>query len=211
MNNLKELLEQVRLAPDPESDESLLTELGTALWRRGFVDTDKRPTAEELLTAHVLKSECELCEAHAAAAAQLPGVLCPNPRCSGVICGKDLLLDLALLPLAIGQGYDSDRMELALIGTCSFCLQTFALTPERVIWNANHDVYYTGGKKFTPGSHDFGLDKKLGLLVREKINQWITRRDAGEVNLGSMELSIWVRHAIQQVIAEYLVEWGLKR
>ena len=111
------------------------------------------------------------------------------------------------------SGEDNEKLYLAFSGSCPKCDKRYALLPEKITWNANHDVYYTGGRRYLQDKdRDFlvsGFGKRFSDLVRNEVEQYTTRIKSGE-NLDSWNLTSWLSNKIEQFIADELYSRGLK-
>ena len=92
---------------------------------------------------------------------------------------------------------------------------TFALMPEPVVHNANHDIYYTGGKDYMI---DNEMEEIAGLIyekIMPSILQYIERKmnpkDPFDERLGPWNISTWCKSDIEHAIATYLYRHGLKK
>ena len=93
--------------------------------------------------------------------------------------------------------------------------QIYALMPIPIVWNANHDIYYTGGK-------DFIIDKELEELcsliyenIMPSILQYIDRKldpkDVIDKNLDKSNIKLWCSRDVKRALAEYLYSHGMKK
>ena len=122
------------------------------------------------------------------------------PKCGTAIFLKDAEMSV------VGESntVDPDENIYIVPKLECHCGAYIALMPTEIIWNANHDVYYTGGKKYVLGDIDF----KHKLLPH--IQQYHDRLLRGE-KLQPHDLEIWLQYVIEHIIAEYLYKEGLKK
>ncbi len=88
---------------------------------------------------------------------------------------------------------------------CSACGKHIALQPDRVIWNANHDIWYTGGPTYITGRIDYWSDE-----AKSQVEQFVRRVKAGE-RLDASHLRMWLGYAFDHGIAKWLYDRGYKR
>lgn len=155
---------------------------------------------------------CSLCEAHTVAAEKLPSNL-PCPHCGAALPFDNIAIDAAHMGgLTVVSETNGDVLTQRFcklpVGRCDECQGHVALWPLPIIYNANHDVYYTGGAKYLPSKEmNEALDAKIGKIVEERVASWQQRREAGEP-LQVWQLGLWIKYAAQEVMAQYLVENG---
>lgn len=93
--------------------------------------------------------------------------------------------------------------------------QIFALMPEPIDWNANHDIYYTGGKKYIVDENTGELLKLVKNKVMPMIMQYIRRvlhpKDAIDKGLTEDNLKWWCSGEIEHAIAEWMYNHGWKK
>lgn len=82
--------------------------------------------------------------------------------------------------------------------------------PQKVSWNANHDVYYTGGRVYLDDAKELELFKKVETEIAKSLQQWIDRYEAGE-KLKPSYPALWMKRDIQECLAAFLFEKGLKK
>ncbi len=99
---------------------------------------------------------------------------------------------------------DDEEMYFIPVYHCDDCGTTLGLFPIPIIWSANHDVYYTGGRSFVMGDIDF--KKKL----LPDIQQYHNRLLEGE-KLKPWQLEAWLKGTIESIVADYLYSAGLKK
>jgi hypothetical protein len=104
--------------------------------------------------------------------------------------------------------YDKEHeINKYIVLECYECGKRYALIPTEVIYNANHDIYYTGGKNYL--IEDISEERiKKGIM--KNIEQYTKRIKAGE-NLDSWNLYTWISYELEHIIAEYLYEKGFKK
>lgn len=92
----------------------------------------------------------------------------------------------------------------------------YALIPIPVSWNANHDIYCTGGRKYLIEKEHAELAKLLKEKIMPNIKQFVERKldpkDGIDKNLSiDFNLNIWTDYAIEEAVAEWLYKNGWKK
>ena len=109
------------------------------------------------------------------------------------------------------RGTPDEKMYLANADACSKCGEHFAFLPEKIQYNANHDVFYTGGKDYL--LDDEGEDRIRATLkdaITPSIDNFMQRLASGE-SLKPSHLVGWIASKIEKVVAEDLYRRGLKK
>jgi hypothetical protein len=158
------------------------------------------------------ENECECCCLHKKAYEILKDeILCPK-------CNQPLEEGGAGYDgyVVVGEGnyYNREhKIGKYPILSCNNCgsdyREIYALMPIPIIYNGNHDIFYTGGKDYLIEDTD-----KINQSIKEKIlpsiEQYTNRIKSGE-NLESWNLLTWIQYKIEHVIAEFLYENGYKK
>lgn len=103
------------------------------------------------------------------------------------------------------------------IWECSECKdshdneQIYALMPIPITWNANHDIYYTGGDRFVEDTDLGELVDLINEKVSKSVTQYVERREQGETNLKPWQVSCWATGDVQNAIAEWFYNHGYKK
>jgi DNA-directed RNA polymerase subunit RPC12/RpoP len=143
------------------------------------------------------EDECTLCALHTAFNTE-GEMECPK-------CGTQIFIDDAKMTV-VGESNtlepDEEIKKMPML-ECP-CGAHIALMPTEITWNANHDVYYTGGRKYVIGDIVF----KHKLLP--SIQQYHDRIIKGE-KLEPWNLEVWLQYDIQGIIADYLFKNGFKK
>lgn len=94
---------------------------------------------------------------------------------------------------------------------CEHCEKPYALIPTQVHYNANHDIFYSGGKCFLNYDDEELLKSKVKDKMLQSIEQYTRRIKDGETSLDSWNLNYWLQGDIEHAIAEFLYEAGYKK
>lgn len=135
-------------------------------------------------------------------------ILCP-------ICNKPMTkgyssYDRAVVTWDNGTNSEGD-VGYYHIYECKHCKKPFAMMPTEVHYNANHDIFYTGGKYFLSYSDEEILKEKIKDKMLSSIEQYTRRIKAGESGIDSWNLNVWLQGDIEHAIAEFLYEAGYKK
>ncbi len=155
---------------------------------------------------------CDCCYLHNMADKKLKDeILCPRcdkPLIKGHIYEEDYVV--------VGEAnyyYKDHRIGKYQIYHCDNCKKSreglYVLMPIPIIWNANHDIYYTGGRDYLPEDTN-NIRNKIKEKIMPLIEQY-TRRILNGESLNSDNLLWWIQGDIQRVIAEYLYDKGYKK
>ena len=96
------------------------------------------------------------------------------------------------------------------ITACLGCGNNFALMPQKIQYNGNHDIYYTGGDHYLPDDCDTEIFNNLEKKIKDSLDNWIERYESGE-KLNSSYPATWIRRDITEAIAKYLYDKGFKK
>lgn len=95
---------------------------------------------------------------------------------------------------------------------CNECDQYYALMPEPIEYNANHDIYYTGGRKYIVDSDQQELLENIFETMKPSIEQYIRRVvDEKEKGLNMWNIMTWCKYDVEEALAKWLYEHGLKK
>jgi hypothetical protein len=167
---------------------------------------------------YILKEEdipedvCDVCMLHDKADEILgEELLCPkcgHPLEEGA-CGYD---GYVIVGETNGYGGDEEIGKYKIYH-CEHCgdehRNIYALMPVKIMWNANHDRFLTGGKLFLE-EDSRRLDEQVKNGISELIEQYTCRIKDGE-DLNALHLTCWIQGAVEHAVATYLYEHGYKR
>ena len=97
------------------------------------------------------------------------------------------------------------------IKVCSNCNKYFAMMPIEIIYNGNHDIFYTGGNCFFNKTEKELLMKKIKDSLTKSTEQFVKRIRTGDKSLNEWNLEYWNENEIEHAIAEFLYKKGLKK
>jgi DNA-directed RNA polymerase subunit RPC12/RpoP len=161
--------------------------------------------ASEIIKKELIpKGTCEICTLHDVAMDIMRNTIqCPH-------CNKTINTDRVDYTgeyKIVGEtNYYSENQNIENMLTieCPHCNKSIGFKAIPIIYNGNHDIYYTGGKDYLV------TDKiKLSNEIKQSIQQYTDRLKAGE-NLSSWNLETWIEYGIEHMIAEILFKHGLK-
>ena len=84
------------------------------------------------------------------------------------------------------------------------------MIPQEIKYNANHDIFYTGGNRFLSKTDEDNLMSKIKEMMTETTKQFVDRVKDGETNLSELNLQYWNEGQLEHAISEFLYEKGLK-
>lgn len=132
-------------------------------------------------------------------------------------CGK-AIDTVTLEPTAVQEAnYYEPYHHIGMypVTECLHCGNHLALVPTPISWNADHDVYYTGGAaymedEFTPKSAEEELKEIFNRHLFQSVKQYVDRILAGEKGLSEWNLKIWTERDFAAAFCEYFYNHGLK-
>lgn len=155
------------------------------------------------------EDDCGVCKLHEEAYKKLKYVC---PHCNETIKLEEGLMDNTIqlddTATVVGEVnyYDPEQnLELMPMVKCGGCHKYIGLKLIPIIYNGNHDIYYTGGKDYLAT----GEDIKMSDEMKKQIEQFTTRLKAGE-NLNAWNLIMWLEGSMQHQVAAELYKRGLK-
>lgn len=157
-----------------------------------------------------LQDDCTICKLHELAAANIPNYECP--WCGSFNFREDQNTE-GLHPVGESNSVDlKNKIYMSHVLQCNKCSNRFALIPEKISWNANHDIYYTGGKDYIPiNMMETTLDQDMEKIIKSSVEQFVRRVSEGEKNLSAWNLAIWVSRDIAGYVTKWLYEHGYKK
>ncbi len=155
---------------------------------------------------------CELCETHKRAYTQIPdGVICPYCGHNHPDWFNDFMSMANYQVVGMMNGYNpEDNISKFLVFNCEKCGEYIAMMPEKVIYNGNHDVYYTGGSHYLNDDNKNEIFMNAQSKIEAHLKQWIERYESGD-KVSISNVALWLKRDITHAIAEYLFEKGLKK
>lgn len=157
------------------------------------------------------EDECDVCVVHETANKILPNeLLCP--KCNKPLTKGAMYLgsDFAVVGEANTINEDQFIGKYPIYHCNHDDIALYALMPIPIIYNGNHDIFYTGGSHFLTEDTN-----KLNEQVKEKIlssiEQYTNRIRKGENSLEPWNLLIWIQYAIEGTIAKFLYDNGYKK
>lgn len=161
------------------------------------------------------EDECDVCYLHDKAynffknkMKEEEGELCPH--CNGLMLNHFAGYDGRAV-VGGHNGYTPDEsIGYYKVYYCDNCNKNYALIPQEIHYNGNHDIFYTGGKYFLSDTDRQELMSKIKEKMEPSISGFVARVQNGEKNLGVWNLQYWVEGSLERVIAEFLYERNLK-
>lgn len=151
---------------------------------------------------------CEVCELYNKKESELEdGVRCP--KCGYLYPEYYCFVDF----IVVGEDNSSNpeqKFNKFQTEKCPNCGCYFSLVPMEIIYNGNHDIYYTGSKYYLSRTDSEFIENEIGKALMEPIEQFRTRILNGELSLQSFHLNLWIKYKIEAVLASFLKSKGIK-
>lgn len=110
---------------------------------------------------------------------------------------------------------EEEDLQYCQLWHCKECNQDYAMMPEPIDWNANHDILYTGGSNYLTDDDEELLLSKIGDRLSASVEQFVRRvkdpKDSIDESLSSWNLNLWMERDITGAVAEFLYEKGFKK
>jgi hypothetical protein len=135
---------------------------------------------------------CEICYTHVKAydyfkSKSYCGEKISNPLCP--ICKDQMFLKAD--NVVVGEVNYSDpknKIYYTNIYRCEECDKEVCLLPNDVEYNANHDIYYTGGRDYLSDDKLKSLLEDITKRINAKVTNYVTRKLAGEDTLSEWNI-----------------------
>lgn len=159
---------------------------------------------------------CEICYTHVKAYKKFEAMqtchveilpICPN-------CGDDKYLDDEGLCVISEVNYSNPYGEIGYypVYYCDNCEKYFAYMPQQIAYNANHDIYCTGGRDYIENEDQKKLKDDVFNAIKPSIEQYIRRVvDEHEKGLDMWNILLWCERDIEAAIANWLYDHKLKK
>lgn len=149
------------------------------------------------------EDECGVCYLHEKAYEKIENIIrCPH--CKQEIKFNDL--NISIVVVGEKNGYEeNDKIEKMLAFDCNSCGKPIGFKTIPLIYNANHDIIYTGGKYYVTEEDA----PKVSDEILKSIEQYTTRIKNGE-KLEPWNLKIWIEYEMEHILAKWLYEHGYK-
>lgn len=166
---------------------------------------------------NIPENECDICYLHEQAykffeekeaVLDKDQIECP---CCNMLIENYSLGDDGKVVVGGHNGYDPDeKIGYYKVYKCDNCGKIFALIPQEIKYNANHDIFYTGGKVFLNESDRKLLMTKISELMTISTRQFVERVRSGERGLSERNLQYWNQGDLENAISEFLYEREMK-
>lgn len=158
---------------------------------------------------------CEICYTHVKAydyfrSKSQQKELISSPLCP--ICKKQMYL--VVDDVVVGEVNYSDpknKIYYTNIYRCKRCDKEICLLPNDVEYNANHDIYYTGGRDYLNDDKLKPLLEDITKRINDKVTNYVNRKLAGEDTLNEWNIQYWCSGEIENAICNFLYEAGVKK
>jgi hypothetical protein len=136
----------------------------------------------------------------------IPNPLCPN-------CKEQMYLKADNVVVGeVNYPDPKNKIYYTNIYRCEECNKEICLLPNDVKYNANHDIYYTGGRDYL--SNDNKLKPLLEDITKKinvQVTDYVTRKLAGDDTLSEWNIQHWCTGEIEKAICNFLYEAGVKK
>jgi rubredoxin len=151
---------------------------------------------------------CGVCMLHDMAYDVLDdNILCPI--CGAVLSDSILGYDGFNVVGETNEYNENEEINKYQILDCNNCGGIFSLMPTKIIYNGNHDIFYTGGRRYLADNTD-AMEKRVREAILPSIEQYTNRLKNGE-HLEPYQLAWWIQGDIDQAVAAFLYENGYKK
>lgn len=110
---------------------------------------------------------------------------------------------------------EEEELQYCQLWHCEECNQDYAMMPEPIEWNANHDILYTGGSHYLTDEDEELLLSKIRDKLSADVEQFVRRvknpEGAIDKSLSEWHLNLWMERDIAAGVAEFLYEKGFKK
>lgn len=91
----------------------------------------------------------------------------------------------------------------------------FAMMPIPIVWNANHDIHYTGGKSYLLEADAEKFAEDIFERFKPSIEQYVRRKldpkDDMDRMIDMSNVLLWCERDVENAIATWMYERGLKK
>lgn len=91
----------------------------------------------------------------------------------------------------------------------------YAMMPIPIVWNANHDIHYTGGRDYSEESDIDKLVSDIFKKIKPSIEQYVRRKlnpsDPIDRNLNMDNVNLWCKRDVEHAVCNWLYEHGYKK
>lgn len=159
---------------------------------------------------------CEICYTHVKAydyfRSKSPNKeMISSPLCP--ICKKQMYLVVDDVVVSeVNYSNPKNKIYYTNIYRCKRCDKEICLLPNDVKYNANHDIYYTGGRDYLSDDNKLKpLLEDISKRINDKVTNYVTRKLAGEDTLSEWNIRCWCTDEIEKAICNFLYEAGVKK
>lgn len=132
--------------------------------------------------------------------------LCPICKRQMYLLGDDVVVG------EVNYSDPKNKIYYTNIYRCKKCNKEICLLPNDVIYNANHDIYYTGGRDYLSKDNKLKpLLEDITKRINDQVTNYVTRKLAGEDTLSEWNIQYWCTGEIEKAICNFLYEAGVKK
>ena len=184
----KDIVDFTEMSYDEDNDE--------------YLDETDNPVGCEICYTHAKAYE-KFSEDYTTGIEMLP--LCP-------ICGEHMTHEDSQVVSEVNYSNPDGEIGYYPVFYCHSCQEYFAYMPTQISYNANHDIYYTGGRRYIEDANQKKLVKDVFEAIKPNIEQYIRRVvDEKEKGLSLWNVQLWSERAVEDAVANWLYENKLKK
>lgn len=110
---------------------------------------------------------------------------------------------------------ENENIQMCQFWSCPDCEQNYAMMPEQITWNANHDIHFTGGAHYLTDEDEELAKELIFSKISASVDQFCEHvrkpKDGMDEALSSWNLRLWIERDITAGLAEYLYSKGLRK
>lgn len=175
-----------------------------------------KKTNPELFDNNGEYDECEICKTHEEAYKKLTTnntSSIPIPLCDKCMCS--MVEEIDAVVSEVNYSNPDGNIGYYSIFKCPECGKLYAMMPIEIEYNANHDIYYTGGKDYLVDDDMKEVSKAIFNTIIPSIKQYIDRKlnpkGLSDIYLDEWNYKTWINYDIEHAIAKILYERGFKK
>ena len=180
----------------------------------------KKNEEDEYIDSEGNEVGCRICYTHAKACEYFENLdhfqnadihaLCPN-------CGNSIHSINFEVVSEVNYSNPDGEIGYYPVAYCEKCNKYFAFIPQEIEYNANHDIYYTGGRDYITDNTELKkLENEIFESIKPSIKQYIERKmnpeDYYDKELLDMaNVMTWCHRDVEHAIANWMYEHGYKK
>jgi len=147
---------------------------------------------------------CEVCEAHDRIMSVVhddEAYLCPHCEAPMVDFQMDVVTAEFCSVSDHNGGNPDQKLRKRLVLNCRKCEKPIQIVLQPIMYNANHDIHYTGYNTYIPIQNiSDEVEKELKEILKPTVQQYHDRLLDGDLSLSPWNLNLWISRDIENVI-----------